>query len=187
MARPARLLLVVTGLLATSCAPAFRPLGPSPALREHEGLLVLHVDTDVPLAAIESSRGTAATNVARGHHAWIVRASAGRDRWTAIRLGSRAGHAQRHRLEGEEFGFDVRAGSINYPGALVVRSNPVARSAPGHVRVRSLDRAAMALRMLLEDHAGLLASRPLRHAGAGRDGFLEHYARERGTPHADRP
>ena len=144
-----------------------------------EGLLVLHVDTDVPLAALVTTRGTVAEGVPRGHHVWLVRAAAGSYRWREIQVATAAGRFHRERLRGEDATrFEVVAGHVNYPGALLVRAGP-GGAAAGALRVRSVDRAAMAVRRLREDHPALLARYPLRYAGDTTDAFLEHYTRAR--------
>lgn len=177
--------------LGSGCAgPAVQPLGasPSPQLGAGEGLLILHVDSDVPIADLQLNRGSAARSVARGHHVWLVRAPAGSYRWTILRLGSEAGSAGFLRLErDDEFVFQVLPGSINYPGALIVRAHPTARSASGAVRVRNRNHAAMAVRTLRERHAALLEAYPLVYGGASGDGFLEYYTRQRDAGRGQAP
>ena len=183
MTRWSHALCVAALALGSGCAgPAVRPLGPSGStqLGVGEGLLILHVDSDVPIADLQLNHGSAAKSVARGHHVWLVRAPAGSYRWTNLLLRSDAGSADNLRLErDDEFAFQVSPGSINYPGALIVRANPTARSATGAIRVRSRNHAAMAVRALRESHAALLAAYPLVYAGTSGDGFLEYYTRQR--------
>jgi hypothetical protein len=161
-----------------SCATGIRPLDPiAPAAVEpDEGLLIVHVDTDVTLAGIEVNGDTIANAVAVGHHVWLVRASAGSYRWTALRFMNSSGRHRAHPLDPEdEFRFDVQPGRVNYGGAMVVRT------AGGNLEARSRNHVAMAIRMLSDRDAALVASHPLRYGGPSEDGFLEYYNRERGA------
>jgi hypothetical protein len=173
-----RLLLATSiALLLASCATGrIQQLDPSAplTLEPDEGLLILHVDTDVPIAGIELSGDTIASGVLAAHHVWLVRAAAGSYRWTALRITSPSGRRHRHHLESDdEFRFEVEPGCVNYGGALVVRS------APGHVEARSRNHVAMAIRKLRDRDAELVASHPLRYGGPSEDGFLDYYNRER--------
>lgn len=172
-------------LLLLSCATGrIRPLDPSVALtlEPGEGLLILQVDTDVPIAGIELSGDTVASGVLAGHHVWLVRAAAGPYRWTALRFTSPAGRRRAHRFESnDEFRFEVQPGSVNYGGALVVRS------ASGYVEARSRNHVAMAIRMLRDRDAELVARLPLRYVGLSEDGFLDYYNRERVAVFENRP
>jgi hypothetical protein len=179
--RSARFLILLC-FFQSGCSTGIAPLGPtSPLQLEHDqGLLILHVDSDVPIETLRLDRGVAARSVARGEHVWIVRAAAGRYRWTGVQVGAQAGRAERHRLPSEdEFRFAVEAGKINYPGALIIRSPQSSRSVSGNLRIRNRNHAAMAIRELLADHASLLESLPLHYAGLSGDRFLEYYQRMR--------
>ena len=195
----ARLLLATAiPLLLASCATGIRPLGPSGAvtLEGNEGLLILHVDTDIPISAIELNGKTIASGVAPGHFAWVVRAGAGSYRFTSLRFLNLPGHQRRRHQESnwdylfrplqstkqqqtlhlgseDEFRFIVEPGSVNYGGALVVRGNS------GAIEVRCRNHVAMAIRMLSGRDAELVASHPLRYGGLSEDGFLDYYSRER--------
>jgi hypothetical protein len=176
-----RWLVILTSLVA-GCAPHIQPLGPSgvSTLAPGEGLLILHVDTDVPVEALLLDSGVVAESIQQGEHIWFVRARARRYRWTAVRFGAQAGRRQRYRLDDdEEFRFDVAAGRINYAGALIIRSPHMGRSVVGNVRIRHRNHAAMAIRELRDRHASLLRSLPLHHAGPSGDRFLERYQRVR--------
>ena len=165
-------------LLLASCATGIRPLDLSAPviLDPDEGLLILHVDTDLPIAGIELNGGTIGSGVAAGHHVWLVRAAAGSYRWTALQFTGPSGRGQAQQLEpDDEFRFEVEPGKVNYGRALVVRS------APGYIEARGRNRVAMAIRSLRGREAELVASHPLQYGGLSEDGFLDYYNRERGT------
>ena len=186
---PARLGLAGVALLALACAPALQPLQGEPpgTLGAGEALLILHVDTDVPLAHVQLNRGRAAEALPKGHHVWLVRAAPGSYRFSSLKLTPQAGRARAFQLPLEdEFRFRVEAGSINYPGALVVRSDPYGRPA-GSVRVRNRNRSALAVRRLRDRHPELLERHPLRYAGQSGDTFLEHYTATRTGAAGGRP
>jgi len=181
---------VCVAALTLGCAgPAVQPLGATaPQLGADEGLLILHVDSDVPIADLQLNRGSAARSVARGHHVWLVRAPAGSYRWAKLRLGSEAGSAGFLRLERDaEFAFQIRPGASNYPGALIVRAHPTTRSAAGAVRVRNRNHAAMAVRRLRDRHAALLEAYPLVYGGASGDSFLDYYTGQRDSRRSEAP
>jgi hypothetical protein len=174
----------LAALLAGASACAGAPLPPvAPGapleLSADEGLLVVQIDTEVPLARVWLDRAVASGAVPSGRHVWLVRLPSGRYRFSRVAFGSRAGDAQTYRFEpgDPDVRFDLEAGKINYPGELVIRAHAVARSARGGSR--SGTHSALAVRELRKVAAELLAAFPLRHAGPSRDGFLEHYSRER--------
>lgn len=170
------LLATSIALLSTSCATGIRPLGSSAAinLEPDEGILILHVDTDRPIAGIDVNRRSIASGLPAGNHAWMVRASAGSYRWTALRLTGPTGRQHAGPIEkDDEFRFEVVPGHVNYGGALVVRSGH------GQIEIRGRNHVAMAIRMLSDRDAAIAANHPLRYGGSGKDAFLDYYGRER--------
>ena len=186
------LLVGLTAAFLFGCATATRPPIPSgtvPVLAEGEGLLIIDVDTDIAIKRIAAGRGVAAENLAKGRHTWIVRAPAGTYRWQDFEVGvesSRAVHGSSTRGD-EECEFEVVAGSLNYPGELIIRSDYMWRSSGQGIWVRSRDHSAMAVRALRKTHAATLDAFPLRYAGTSEDGFLAHYTMERETASSDPP
>lgn len=162
--------------LLAACATGIRALDPSAGgvLEPGEGLLILHVDTEVPIAEIDVNGGTIASGLPTGHHVWLVRAAAGSYRFTALRGPSSAGPETSNRLPADdEFRFQVEPGCVNYGAALVVRSSPRG------LEIRGRNHVAMALRRLRDPDAELVANHPLRYGGLSEDGFLDYYSRER--------
>ena len=185
-------------LLLASCATGIRPLDSSAVvtLGSNEGFLILHVDTDVPIAGIELNGETIASGIAVGHYVWLVRAIAGSYRFTALQFINLPGHQRRERSDtnenirfrstgrikrhqklyltsDDEFRFEVERGSVNYGGALVVRGTRE------RIDVSSRNHVAMAIRMLSDRDAEVVASHPLRYGRLSEDGFLDYYSRER--------
>lgn len=154
-------------------------------LGENEGLLILHVDTDVELERVSLRSDVVATDLPAGDHLWIVRMPAKRFSWQRISFGKEAGRRRDvlvTRLEGvddDEFEFDVLAGHINYPGTLIVRSTSVPGWQRGWVWIRNRNHSAMAIRALLKSHPRLLESMPIRYGGTSGDEFLQFYTEER--------
>lgn len=178
------LAILAAGLLLAGCA-SVRPLDLSadpPTLEKKEGILAVHITTDVALESVDTSAGTVARDVPPGDHVYFVAATAGSYRWTRF---IRSAHFYRYlyRLDtrDERLGFDVEAGSINYPGTLVVKRLP-SRSADGFVirgnqwlGIRTANRSAQAFRALERQHPCWLDAFPLRYAGSSRDEFLARY------------
>jgi hypothetical protein len=160
--------------------------GTSVELGEDEGLLIVHIDTDVMLERVSIRTGTIATDLPEGQHLWIVRTRAGNLGWRKVDFGKELGRRayifveQMNGTNDEEFTFDIEAGSINYPGSLIVRTH---KSIPGlhrrWVSVRNRNHSAMAIRRLLHGHSALLGSLPIRYGGSSGDQFLEFYTEER--------
>jgi hypothetical protein len=173
--------VVLCGLL--SCAArVFQPVnvnGPV-ELAPDEALLIVHVDTDVAIHGLILNSRPVAQSLRKGQHVWMIRVREGSYRWKMIELGNQQRHRMKYRLESdEELRFEVKAGEINYPGELIVRSDSMTRSAYGALFVRNLNHSAMAMRALRGSYDSVLRSLPLRYAGLEGDAFLEYYARER--------
>jgi len=193
--RSARILLGWVIMLQMGCAAAplevFPPVGGRP-LAEDEGLLIIQIDTDIPLEAISFDRGPVAENLPKGRHLWMVRARAGHYSWNRIQMGVETGKRRSLDLDDyrylmrvedwvwdDEYEFDVVAAEINYPGELIIRSDVILRSVGAGYSVRNRNHSAMAIRELQKTHAATLRMYPLRYTGAGEDGFLDYYSRTR--------
>jgi hypothetical protein len=146
-----------------------------------EGLLVVQIDTEVALERVSLDRAVVSGALPAGKHIWLVRLTTGRYRWNQVGFGSQAGVAQVYRFapDDEDARFDVEGGKINYPGELVIRAHPMARSARGGIHVRNRNHSALAVRKLLRLAPDVLSAFPLRYAGSTGDGFLDYYSRER--------
>lgn len=174
--------------LLVGCAHVVEPYSPgeSPGLAADEGLFIVHVDTDVPVAEIELGSGIVGTSIQKGEHVWLVRLRAGSYRWSSVRLDAQAGAAQQIWLEDDdEFTVEIEAGQLNYAGAMIIRSPHERRSVEGNVRVRHRNHAAMAIRKLLERNETLVQEMVLHHGGSSGDRFLDYYQEMREEASAD--
>lgn len=138
-----------------------------------EGLLVLHIDTDLALSSIVISGATAVENLPVGVHTRIVAAPAGSYRWDRI-LPHPGGRGIRYQLPlfEDSWRFRVSSGRINYPGLLVLRKGG-SGSVPHRVWIHTTDRSGMMLRRLEQAYPSLLERLPMTYSGRGRDEFPE--------------
>ena len=175
-------------LFLAGCATTLEVVEPGvPAqLGEGEAFLIIHIDTDVQLKNVSLESGTIASQLPAGDHLWIIRTRARRSGWKRINL-EKEGSYRRHFAVGQmdvfnedEFEFEIKAGAINYPGSLIVRTKNTFPAWPVYaISFRNRNHSAMAIRALLETHRSLLESLPIRYAGPRGDGFLDFYTRER--------
>jgi acetyl esterase/lipase len=176
---------VLAFLGCASGPPTPVPGGGGEPLSSDEGYLVIHVDTDVAIERIAAGGQDFVRNLQPGRHLWLVRAKAGRARWTSVKLTPQPSNSGPIRpkafsvLNEKEFEFEVEAGAVNYPGDLVIRlADPDAGIMAG-ISVRNRNHSAMAVRKLAKTHSGLLAAHPIRYAGSSGDEFLQFYTKER--------
>lgn len=190
------LLLVVFAGLHAGCAgrpPTPVAPGASSSLAADEGFLVVHVDAELVVEKLDAGLLPIARDLPVGDHLWIIRAKAGRYRWSGIRLlaqdhGSATIRPKREDESAlDEFAFDIEAGKINYPGHLLVRLRAPALGIRSGLSIRSRNHAAMAIRRLSKSHPELIESRPIRNAGTSGDRFLDFYSRERDRLRAEPP
>jgi len=178
-------LAVVASTVLLGCA-SFRAVDPTRDridVGSDEGLVVVVVETDVTIDSLTASGGKLVGPLPPGRHIHFVVARAGRYRFDRIwrRLGY---YRPYYNLLGDadDFGFEVRAGQINYPGALLIEG---AGRYP-HIAIRLTNRSGMLLREMERDHPRLLEQWPLRYTGRGRDRFLQALEKRRrpGSPAA---
>jgi hypothetical protein len=175
------LLLISSGIPGCATSPILPIDGSAPIdLAPNEALLIVHIDTDIALEQLVLNNRAVARSIGKGRHAWMVRLREGRYRWRRIELGSGKRQNLRFELEpDEELSFVVKAGKINYPGELVIRSGSLSRWGDGTLIVRNRNHSAMAVRALRRRYDRVLRSHSLHYAGASGDTFLEYYERER--------
>jgi hypothetical protein len=182
---PAVALGVLLGFLLLGCT-TFRVLDPHApvVLEEGEGILVVHIRTQVKLHSVKISGALihdAGTELPAGEHFTLLAATSGDYRWHRLErvFAPVTYHYEPPKDEGE-WDFTVEAGKINYPGLLVVEG------VEGHssLAVRAINQSAMAFFDLERRHPGLIEQFPMRWAGSPRDDFLERYleAREERSP-----
>ncbi len=178
------LAILAAGLLLAGCA-SVRRLDSSadlPALEKNEGVLVVHIDTNVALSSVVTSAGTVATDLSVGDHVFFVAVKSGTYSWTKVsrKIASNE-FIWRLDVPYESRTFDVEPGAINYPGMLVVRRGPTASAYEFAYRsdlrlgARILNRSAKTLLDLEREHPSWLAALPVRYTGLARDDFLTRY------------
>ncbi|MFT3898560.1 MAG: prolyl oligopeptidase family serine peptidase [Thermomonas sp.] len=150
--------------------------GETPQLEAGEGLLLLEVDTDLPLTGIDvSARGESRKSAGFGKvpvgqavKLFVVRA--GRYRWTRIDTSLYT----RMSLAGdEEYEFDVVAGRINYPGDLLYRWTGYLTA-----EIERRNRGLRVIDWLQAKHPGVFQRYPFEFAGHYPDPFPAFYATE---------
>jgi hypothetical protein len=155
-------------------------------LAPNEALLIVHIDTDVALESLILNNRPVARSLGKGRHVWMVRVPEGSYRWKRVEIGSGRRRNPWFELESdEELRFEVKAGKINYPGELAIRSGPLSWGDNGTLIVRNRNHSAMAVRELRGPYDAVLRSFPLHYAGLSGDGFLEYYMRKRERPAAE--
>lgn len=177
-----KLLVALCACAAIRCASPPRPIGPGDTLRPNEGLLVLHVRTETPLRTISVGGEPLPFAVGRGTHLRLMAVSAGRYRWSGLGLPAnwedsrQPGTVQVSFRDVAELSFSVEAGRVNYAGMLEVYDY-------GHhlVRIRSVDRTALAIEELHAQFPTWLDQFPIVYAGPGRNVFLDRYLAVKGA------
>jgi dipeptidyl aminopeptidase/acylaminoacyl peptidase len=150
--------------------------GEAVTLAEDEGLLVVGVDTNTSIRYLRVKRDGAlfdggtlrGTQSGVTHQLYVV--PRGRYRWDELHSGWMRFDVD----DDEEFGFEVEAGRINYPGHLVYRPTTW-YSAMLHVSNRGL----LAMDWLAEQHAALDAAHTFAYTGHYPDPFPDIYRRVR--------
>jgi hypothetical protein len=163
-------LLVLTTPLG--CA-TLRPIEPNEPfeLAPDEGILLVHVASNVPVQSVHISGATQIRDLKVGHNQRLYALSAGTYRWAHLILGSRL----RYQMFSHDYWrFRVEPGRINYPGMLMVRG-PRVSFWTADSYVFNLNRSALSYKLLEEDFPDLLERYPIEYTGRGRDDFLSYY------------
>jgi hypothetical protein len=172
--RPTSLLLLCSIIAGISACASIRPLdvGERPiALKDDEGILLVHIDTDWRLGSITAANvgvDKVATDVEPGEHIIFVIAKAGSYRWSRL-TGLDSNEYVYFDLNDSRkvFGFTVEAGKLNYPGLLSIKS---AGSRGQYLAtIRSINRSVMLFNSLKKSHRPLLETFPIHYAGRGSD------------------
>jgi hypothetical protein len=179
--------LILSGILGCA-APLVVPIDASGPieLAPNQALLIIHIDTDIALENLFLNHRSVAKALGKGRHIWMTRVAEGRYRWKRIEIGKDPRDRSKYLLDpDEELSFEVKAGKINYPGELMIRSGTLSRWGEGDLIVRNRNHSAMAVRELRDSYDSILRSFPLHYAGFSGDGFLEYYMRKREGPAAE--
>ena len=154
-----------------------------PRLDADEGLLLVTLDTEFPLEAVYMKQEGAVLNsrvlknVVAGRTTALVRLAAGRYGWDKLRIGNwgRSWSWSDYNLgDDPESFFDVRAGVINYPGDLLVKS-----ISSGVSYIQRMNHATLAIDWLDANNPDLLKQRALVYSGPYADPFPAYYLKAR--------
>ncbi len=185
-------LVILVGLQLTGCSTIHfhRIDSETPIeLAIQEGLLVMQIDTDLPIDRLALNGLTIIEPIKVGKHFWIARVYAREYSWKSVHISKHVSYAGRYSIargkfprEGE-LDFEIKPGVLNYVGELIVRKHSIGYTRgfrrASWISIRIRNHAAMALRELERNYAELLDVYPLRTAGTSGDAFLEFYASER--------
>ena len=81
--------LLLSGIFGCAAAPLVAPVdaGDPIELASNQGLLIIHIDTDIPLANVFLNHRSVAKSIGKGRHVWITRVIEGRYRWKRWAVG----------------------------------------------------------------------------------------------------
>lgn len=178
-----RALCVLALLLAVSPSWATRLIKPGEpvALKPGEGLLLVSIDTDYEIASVRFRRegatfgGGVFRSLEKGRSTRLYAVPAGRYRWTRLTLFDTWSYTSGADVSDDaDFGFEVRAGQVNYPGDLVYRGG-----AFGWSDLRVANRALAVLDWLHTSHPAIPAAYEFAYSGRFPDPFPAYYAAAR--------
>jgi len=147
--------------------------GETPRLGEHDGLLVVAIDSSAPLDSVKFRKvGTLFTagilnGLAKGRTQQLYVVPGGKYRWGDITVLATSSWRFFLQLRDDDpqFDFEVKAGQITYAGDLVLRGRQVAVS----------NRALPVIDWLRAQHSALYAAHSFSYAGNYPDPFPEFY------------
>jgi hypothetical protein len=175
MARP-RLVAVLALALASGCVSS-RPIAPGeiPTLAADEGILVLDVESAVPVERLALNGVVVAEFLEPGRRLALLVVGAGSYRWTSIQIPGAFGSLRFRMRREDEWTFRVEPGRINYIGRLEVEER---RSGLGPVQLlgRNVNRSAMAWVELKKRFPLVVERYPVVYSGPAKDEFLAQLA-----------
>ena len=183
--RGAAMLVFLLGLTAFAAQASMREVEPgsTPALKVGEGLLVMAVDTPVPVYSVRMNRdgklfgsgGMRQLKAGRSFRLYAV--AAGAYGWRELQMI----YGYSYRLaDDEDFRFKVEPGRITYPGDLLFRPTSVWRA-----EFAMANRALAAIDWLRKEHAAIYAAYPLEFTGRYPDPFPAFYRTVQGSASLD--
>ena len=111
-------LLTVLGCTTSRPIPSDGPI----ELKPNQGILVVHLDSSLPIERLKFNQNTAAASLPAGSHLFLVVVDAGNYRWTSVHVPVKDSN-QRFRFSlrgrGYDWKFKVEPGQITYPGQLI--------------------------------------------------------------------
>jgi hypothetical protein len=171
-----RVALLVLLLVSVGCA-SIRPLqSGTETLAPNEGILVVHIRSEVPIQKLAISGITAFVDLPPGDHFRLLAVTEGSHRWSQIVIPADEGRVPFTTKPGDDFWeFRVERGRINYPGDLHFHGKAAKKHA--EIGVRGRNRSAQVLQHLRERYPALVERYPPIWAGRGDDDFLDFYGR----------
>ena len=153
-------------------------------LAENEALMVIQIDTDLPIGRLVLSGLMIRESIEVGRHFWVAKVRPGRQSWRKVYIAGKTRHAGRYNITRSKYArvseldFSLEPGVINYAGELIIR-NAGSRGLQTWISVRIRNHVAMALRDLEQKYGNLLDHYSIRMAGSSGDAFVDHYMSER--------
>lgn len=135
-----------------------------PVLAIDEGILVLDIGTEVPIAALEMGLVTAVSDLPAGEHLLFLAVSEGKHRWTEVVVQRPRGEIRYGVPRSDAYAFRVERGRISYSGAISIRAEE--RSSRLSFSIRS--RSAEVLAALRKSHPALVERFPPTDAAGAR-------------------
>ena len=141
-----RIALCVLTLLSgcTSVRPldveeSSREPGGLPVLAPDEGILVVDLDTQVPIKALKIGLLTAFSDLPVGEHLLFLAISKGEHRWTDVLVQTSRGEIRYTAPLSDAYKFRVESGRINYSGTISLRAETEGGSLSFSIRSRSAE------------------------------------------------
>nr|WP_298124291.1 prolyl oligopeptidase family serine peptidase [uncultured Pseudoxanthomonas sp.] len=168
-------LVVLLGLSAVAAQASMREVEPGsdPALKASEGLVLMAVDTPVPVYSVRMNRdgkifgSGAMRQLKAGRSFRLYAVPAGTYGWRELQMI----YGYSYKLaDDEDFRFKVEPGRITYPGDLLFRPTSVWRA-----QFAMANRALAAIDWLTKEHAAIYAHYPFEFAGRYPDPFPAFY------------
>ncbi|MCA9511084.1 MAG: hypothetical protein KC560_10305 [Myxococcales bacterium] len=178
-------LALLVALAASGACTTLELVDPSEpiALAPDEGLVIVHVASDVRIERLDMDGVPVLVNVTKGMSFRIFKARAGEHRFSQLVVTPAANPGPRsprwyvrfERIPGSaQYGtFRVEPGRLAYPGQIVVETAGQGR----HFRMQATirNRSAVAWMHLRRVHAHLLDAFPMVYTGPVPDDFLDRY------------
>jgi hypothetical protein len=116
-----------------------RESGRLPELAPDEGIVVVDLDTQVPIKALKIGQVTAVSDLPAGEHLLFLAVSRGVHRWTDVVVQAPRGEIRYSAPRSAGYKFRVEPGRISYSGAISIRTQTTGGSLSFSIRSRSTE------------------------------------------------